>query len=188
MRDKLDYLADFGINCLWLSPTWISPSCHGYDITDYDSVEPGLGGDDALRALGDSAHRRGIRVLLDLVCNHVSNQHSIFLDARNNADSAYRDWFDFDERLKHRYRCFFNVETMPEVNLEHPAARDWMIANAVNCLLDFDVDGFRLDYANALDPTFGLTFDRGSRPQKKTACYWESSSIRQTGYSSIKVG
>ena len=98
------------------------PSCHGYDITDYDSVEPRLGGDDALRALGDSAHRRGIRVLLDLVCNHVSNQHSIFLYAWNNADSAYRDWFDFDERLNHGYRCFFNVETMPEVNLEQPAA------------------------------------------------------------------
>ena len=164
---KLDYLADLGINCLWLSPTWKSPSYHGYDITDYDSVEPGLGGDDALRALGDSAHRRGIRVLLDLVCNHVSNQHSIFLDARNNADSAYRDWFDFDERLKHGYRCFFNVETMPEVNLEHPAARDWMIANAVNCLLDFDVDGFRLDYANGAGPNFWAHFRPRVKAEKK---------------------
>lgn len=165
LRDQLDYLGDLGINCLWLSPTWKSPSCHGYDISDYDRVEPRLGGDDALRAVVDGAHRRGIRVLLDLVCNHISDRHPLFLDASKHRDSPYRDWFEFDERYNHGYRCFFNVETMPEVNLEHPAARDWMIANAVNCLRDFDVDGFRLDYANGAGPNFWAHF----RPRVKAA-------------------
>ncbi len=165
VRDKLDYLADLGINCLWLSPTWKSPSCHGYDIADYNRVEPRLGGDEALRAVVEGAHRRGIRVLLDLVCNHISDQHPLFLDARSDTGSAYRDWFDFDERYNHGYRCFFNVETMPEVNLEHPAAREWMIGNAVRCLRDFNVDGFRLDYANGAGPNFWAHF----RPRVKSA-------------------
>lgn len=165
VRDKLDYLAALGINCLWLSPTWKSPSCHGYDISDYTRVEPRLGGEEALRAVVEGAHDRGIRVLLDLVCNHVSNQLPFFHAAQRDRDSQYRDWFDFDQRYTHGYRCFFNVETMPELNLEHPAARDWMIDNAVRCLSDFDVDGFRLDYANGAGPNFWSVF----RPRVKAA-------------------
>ena len=74
-RDKLDYLQDLGINCLWLSPLWKSPSHHGYDVMDYGQIEPRYGGEAALHALVESAHQRGIRVLLDLVCNHLSNEH-----------------------------------------------------------------------------------------------------------------
>ncbi len=154
VRDKLDYLAQLGINCLWLSPTWASPSNHGYDVADYERVEPRLGGAAALRAVVEGAHTRGIRVLLDLVANHLSNEHPIFLDALQNEDSPYRDWFTFDARYRHGYRSFFNVKTMPKINLETPVARDWMIGNAIKSLQDFDVDGFRLDVAAGAGPNF----------------------------------
>ena len=98
-RDKLDYLAELGVNCLWLSPTWRSASNHGYDVADYERIEPRLGGDEALHALVDGAHQRGIRVLLDLVCNHLSNAHPVFVDAARDERSPYRHWFHFDKAL-----------------------------------------------------------------------------------------
>ncbi len=154
VRDKLDYLADLGINCLWLSPPWRSPSNHGYDVADYERIEPRLGGDEALRAVVDGAHKRGIRVLLDFVPNHLSNQHPIFLEAKSSDSSPYRQWFTFDSKFPHGYRSFFNVESMPKINLEHPEAREWMIGNAVKYLRDFDVDGYRLDVAAGAGPNF----------------------------------
>ena len=154
VRDKLDYLAELGINCLWLSPTWRSPSSHGYDVADYDRIEPRLGGDEALQAVVDGAHQRGIRILLDLVANHLSNEHPIFRDAFANPSSPYRDWFTFGEKYPHGYRCFFNVKSMPELNLEVPAARDWMINVAAKQLQTFGVDGFRLDVAAGAGPNF----------------------------------
>jgi hypothetical protein len=166
VRDKLDYLRELGINCIWLSPTWPSPTYHGYDVTDYDQVEPRLGGKDALRAVIEGAHQRGIRVLLDMVCNHLSNQHPIFLDALNNENSAYRDWFFFDERLMNGYKTFFNVVEMPRVNLNVPAARQWMVANAVRWLREYDVDGYRLDVADGPGPSFWAHFRKACRAAK----------------------
>ena len=82
IAEKLDYIADLGVTCLWLSPIFPSPTHHGYDATDLYHIEPRLGGDEALRALVAEAHERDIRVLLDFVCNHVSNEHPIFEEAR----------------------------------------------------------------------------------------------------------
>ncbi len=161
VRDKLDYLSELGVNCLWLSPTWQSPTTHGYDVVDYERIEPRLGGDEALRAVVEGAHQRGIRVLLDFVPNHLSNRHPIFLDAHSSESSPYRDWFNFDERYPHGYECFFTVKTMPKINLENPDARDWMIGNAIRQLEVFDVDGFRLDVANGA----GLNFWTHFRPR-----------------------
>lgn len=161
VRDKLDYLSELGINCLWLSPVWQSPTTHGYDVVDYDRIEPRLGGDEALQAVVEGAHQRGIRILLDFVPNHLSNQHPIFLDALSGPSSPYRDWFTFDERYPHGYECFFTVKTMPKINLEVAAARDWMIGNALRQLEAFDVDGFRLDVAAGA----GLNFWTHCRPR-----------------------
>lgn len=116
VREKLDYIADLGADCIWLSPTWTSPSHHGYDATSYDHVEARLGGDEALHALVESAHERGIRVLLDLVCNHISNEHPIFVSALTDPHSPYRDWFHFDES-ELGYRAFFGARTMPQLKL-----------------------------------------------------------------------
>ena len=169
VRDKLDYIADLGATCIWLSPTWVSPSHHGYDITDFEHVEPRLGGDEALRALVEAAHQRGIRVLLDMVCNHLAFDHPYFQEARNDPNSPYREWFTFDGS-DIGYRTYFGVASMPEINTENPAARRWLIETAQYWLREFDVDGYRLDHANGPGAGFWSDFVHGCK-QIKPDCF-----------------
>ncbi len=157
VRDRLDYLADLGVTCLWLTPIFPSPTPHGYDATDYFQVAPRLGGDEALRALVQAAHARGIRIILDLVCNHLSDRHPIFQQALSDPDSPYRDWFFWDDSAV-GYRSFFGVRQMPQLNLAHPDARRWMIDIGLHWLREFEVDGYRLDYANGPGPDFWSDF------------------------------
>jgi maltose alpha-D-glucosyltransferase / alpha-amylase len=95
---RLDYLARLGVTCLWLNP--IHPSPHrdnGYDITDYYGVDPRLGSLGDFTELALQARRRGIRILLDLVVNHTSNEHPWFVSARSDPSSSYRDWYVWSE-------------------------------------------------------------------------------------------
>lgn len=173
VRDKLDYIADLGATCIWLSPTWVSPSHHGYDVVDYMRTEPRLGGDEALHALVEAAHARGLRVLLDLVCNHLSHRHPIFQEAWHNPSSPTREWFTFDDSPV-GYRAFFGVRSMPQINLAHPAARAWMLDIAQYWLRAFDVDGYRLDYANGPGPGFWADFRAACRAVKPDCfCFGE---------------
>ncbi|MBZ0275865.1 MAG: alpha-amylase [Anaerolineae bacterium] len=173
IEQKLGYIADLGATCIWLSPTWVSPTHHGYDILDYKRTEPRLGGDAALRSLVDAAHKRGIRVLLDLVCNHMSNEHPIFQSAISSPTSPYRDWFTFDDSPI-GYRTFFTAASMPQINLENPAARDWMLDIARYWLREFDVDGYRLDYALGPGPAFWGDFRTACREVKPDSfCFGE---------------
>jgi cyclomaltodextrinase len=157
VAEKMDYVADLGATCLWLSPIFPSPTHHGYDATDFTCVEPRLGGDEALRAVVAEAHARSIRVLLDFVCNHVSDQHPIFHDARSNPASPYRNWFTFDDSGI-GYHAYFGVPSMPEINVAHPGARDWLIDAARTWLREFNLDGFRLDHADGPGPDFWTDF------------------------------
>jgi hypothetical protein len=171
--EKLDYIVDLGATCLWLSPVFPSPTTHGYDATDYMSVEPRMGGDEALRELVRAAHGRGLRVVLDLVCNHLSNLHPYFLEAQKNPRSPYRDWFFFDDDQV-GYRAFFGVRSMPQVNLSHPAARRWMLDIARYWLREFDVDGYRLDHANGPGPSFWPDFWAACKEEKPDCfCFGE---------------
>lgn len=173
VRDKLDYIADLGADCIWLSPTFPSPTYHGYDITDYYKTEKRLGGDAAMRALIEAAHARGIRVLLDLVCNHSSHKHPYFLDAQRSPASKYRDWYTFDDS-ELGYRSFFGVKSMPKINLVNPEARDWMLDVAQFWLREYDVDGYRLDHANGAGPDFWSEFRRACREAKTDSfCFGE---------------
>lgn len=173
VRDKMDYIADLGVNCIWLTPTFVSPSHHGYDITDYLKTEPRMGGDEALRAVIESAHRKGIRVLLDLVCNHISNHNPYFVDALNNPHSPYRDWFVFDDSPE-GYKTFFGFAGMPYINLQTPAARDWMCSVGQYWLREFDVDGYRLDHANGPGADFWVDFRIACRQVKSDVfCFGE---------------
>jgi hypothetical protein len=173
VRDKLDYIANLGATCIWLSPVFVSPSHHGYDATDYHHVEARLGGDEALHALVEAAHGRGLRILLDLAANHLSSAHPVFQSAIREANSPYRDWFAFDH-TEIGYRAFFGVPSMPELNLAHPAARDWMIDIARYWLREFDVDGYRLDYAHGPGPAFWPEFWMACKTEKPDCfCFGE---------------
>ena len=173
VAEKLDYVAGLGATCIWLSPIFPSPTHHGYDATDLTRVEPRLGGDEALRTLVAEAHRRGIRVLLDFVCNHISHQHPIFQDAGSNPASPYRDWFTFDNS-EIGYRAYFGVPSMPEINVAHPAARGWLIDTARTWLREFEVDGFRLDHANGPGPDFWTDFWTACKAERPTCfCFGE---------------
>lgn len=161
ITEKLDYIQGIGFNTLWLSPIFPSPSHHGYDATDLFSVEPRLGTLDDLQGLLDACHARGMRVLLDFVPNHWSDQHPIFQSALQDEHSPYRDWFTFT-RWPAEYETFFGVKNLPQVNLKHPDARQYMISAALHWL-NLGVDGFRLDYAIGPAQEFWADFRRQTR-------------------------
>lgn len=143
---QLDYLADLGINCLWLNPFFPDDTHHGYHATDYFSVNPRLGSADDLRTLVDQAHQRGIRLLLDFVANHWGSGHPTFQAALADPASDYVNWYNF-RAWPHDYETFFGVADLPKVNVAYPAARDYLLRAARHWLTDFNFDGFRLDYA-----------------------------------------
>ena len=154
--DKLDYLSSLGVNVLWLSPIFPSPSHHGYDATDLFDIEPRLGTKADLRHLIQGANAHGMRILLDLVPNHLSNQHPSFQSAVNDAESPYRDWYTF-KHWPEEYASFFGVKELPQLNLRYPAAREHML-EAARYWLDFGVDGYRVDYALGPTPDFWADF------------------------------
>jgi len=97
---KLDYLDRLGVDGLWLMPIQPSPSYHGYDVTDYYGIHPDYGTMDDFRKLLQEAHRRGIRVIMDLVVNHTSSEHPWFVDSAQGAGSKYRDWYTWAENAE----------------------------------------------------------------------------------------
>ncbi len=169
VAEKLDYIAALGANTIWLSPVFVSDSHHGYDVTDYVHVEPRLGGDEALHHVVTEAHARGMRVILDIALNHISNRHPYFEDARTNPDSIYRDWFTFDNS-EVGYRSFFGVASMPQMNVANPSARQWLIEVSRFWLREFEVDGFRLDVADGPGPDFWSYFWPAAKAEKAD-CY-----------------
>jgi hypothetical protein len=165
VAEKLDYVQSLGATCIWLSPIFVSPTHHGYDVVDYAHVDPRYGGDDALREVVTQAHQQGLRVILDVAFNHLSNEHPFFVEAQSNPDSPYRNWFTFDDS-EVGYRSFFGVASMPQLNAADPACRQWLIDTACYWLTEFDVDGFRLDVADGPGPSFWSEFRAACRRAK----------------------
>lgn len=97
VKSKLDYLYDMGVTALWLSPIHKASSYHGYDVLDYESVNPDYGTEADLKSLIEAAHAKGIKIYLDYVLNHSSKDHPWFLDAKKGLDSPYRDYFIFSD-------------------------------------------------------------------------------------------
>ncbi|MBI3738724.1 MAG: DUF3459 domain-containing protein [Chloroflexi bacterium] len=155
---KLDYLQDLGITGIWLMPINPSPSYHGYDVTNYYNVNPEYGTMDDFKHLLNEAHKRGIRVIIDLVLNHTSSQHPFFVDANNSPDSKYRGWYVWSDtdpgnnwypgKVGHYYGLF--CDCMPDLNYRNPEVTAQM-ENVVRFWLnDVGVDGFRADAAKHL--------------------------------------
>jgi glycosidase len=153
---RLDYLASLGVNCLWLSPIHPSPSYHGYDPTDLAGINPRLGTLADWNDLRAATRDHGIRLLMDFVPNHVSNQHPLFQAASREKASPYRDWFHF-EQWPGRYRAFFALPGMPVWNTSHPGVRDHLTRHAL-LWLERGCDGFRLDHAHGPGPAFWAEF------------------------------
>jgi cyclomaltodextrinase / maltogenic alpha-amylase / neopullulanase len=159
--EKLDTIQSFGFNTLWLSPLFASPSHHGYDATDLYRVEPRLGTNADLKELIDSAHARGLRLLLDFVANHWSSQHPTFQAALADERSPYRDWYTW-QRWPDEYETYFNVRDLPQLNLRRGPARNYLLDCAAYWLNE-GVDGFRLDYAYGPPHDFWTDFRRACR-------------------------
>lgn len=97
LTERLDYLDEMGVSAVWLSPIHPSSSYHGYDVLDYEAVNPTFGTDADLQAFIDAAHARGIRVYLDYVLNHTGKEHPWFRDAVSSEQSPYRDYYVFSK-------------------------------------------------------------------------------------------
>lgn len=168
IRERLGYLSDLGVNVLYLTPVFCSPSNHKYDTTDYENVDPAFGGNTALRELIRDAHSRGIRVILDGVFNHCSRRHPFFLDAQKNGkDSPYYDWFLWRE--DGTYLTFGSVKAMPKLNTGNPEVIHYFCDVAVRWMRDYGADGWRLDVADEISHRFLRTFREAVRAQNGDA-------------------
>jgi glycosidase len=160
---NLDHIANLGATVIWLTPVFPSPTHHGYDATDYTAIEPRLGTEDDLITLIAHAHARGIRVLLDFVANHVSNEHPAFRRALADPAAPEREWFTIGDDGS--YESFFGVESMPKVVVDHDPAARYMI-DAATYWLQRGVDGYRLDHANGPSLAFWAMFRQALRAVK----------------------
>ena len=167
ITEKLDYLKELGIDVIWLSPVYQSPNDdNGYDISDYQAIMSEFGTmEDFDRMLG-KAHDLGIRIVMDLVVNHTSDEHPWFVESRKSVDNPYRDYYiwrpardgkepnnwgscfsgpawQYDEATRMYYLHLFSVK-QPDLNWDNPKVRD-EVFSMMNWWLDKGVDGFRMD-------------------------------------------
>ena len=143
IQEKLDDLADLGINTLWLAPI-NETNDYGYSVIDYFEVRENFGSKEDFHALIQAAHERGIRILMDFVPNHTSNEHPYFKDTlKMGADSPYWDFYDRDANGNYTY--YFDWTHLPNLNYENPEVRRMMIEAFSYWVREFDVDGFRVD-------------------------------------------
>lgn len=172
LSSKLDYLAWLGIDGIWLSPHFPSPQVDvGYDVADYTDVDPEYGTLDDFKTLVDEAHQRGIRIILDLVLNHTSDQHAWFQESRRTIDNPKREWYvwrdgkgneppnnwqsgfggsawEFDALTGEYYYHYFFKE-QPDLNWRNPDVKG-AIFDAIRFWYELGVDGFRLDAIGTL--------------------------------------
>lgn len=143
----LDRLKALGVNTLWLLPITASPpEDFGYAVIDHFRLREGLGSDADLRALVRGAHDRGMRVIMDFVPNHLSDQHPYFRDLqRKGQASAYRDFFARDDAG--RVANYFDWDNLKNLNFDHPEVRRMVIEAFAYWVREFDIDGFRVDVA-----------------------------------------
>ncbi|MHC4476628.1 MAG: alpha-amylase family glycosyl hydrolase [Planctomycetota bacterium] len=142
--EKLDYIRALGVNTIWISPFYKTNAYHGYHITDFLKVEPHFGSEDDLKELIDGVHKAEMRIITDFVPNHCSNRHPYFIDAQENKDSIYSQWFYF-KKWPNEYLCFLSFKELPKLNLDNQEARRHIV-DAAKYWLSFGIDGYRLDH------------------------------------------
>jgi alpha-glucosidase len=163
---KLDYLGSLGIDGIWFSPFYPSPDKDfGYDVADHTAIDPRYGTLEDFDTLVREAHKRGIRIILDMVLNHTSDQHPWFVESRASRENPKRDWYlwrdkpnnwasvfggsgwEFDKKTGQYYFHMF-LKEQPDVNWQNPEVRQAQM-EVFRFWLEREVDGFRLDVFNA---------------------------------------
>jgi cyclomaltodextrinase len=162
---KMSYLRDLGINTIYLTPIFLSPSNHKYNTDDYYRVDPHFGDVETVKELVRTAHAHGIRVLFDAVFNHSGSGFFAYQDVlEKGADSPYRDWFRIDSfpvvtEPSPNYETFANgIAAMPKLMTHHPEVRDYLLDVAEYWTREAGIDGWRLDVANEVDFVFWRAF------------------------------
>jgi len=167
ITQKLGYLNKLGVNAIYMNPIFTSPSNHGYDTSDYENVNPRLGGNAAFHDLVDTAHKDGMKVMLDGVFNHTSHQHPWFQDVRQNGSkSPYFDRYtvnnwpitytrDAQGVLRSPdYKSWWDYASLPVLQHDNPKVRDYFLngkdAIVKKWITDYKIDGWRMDVADEL--------------------------------------
>lgn len=169
---RLDYLKKLGVDVLWLTPIYKSPNDdNGYDISDYYQIQPEFGTMDDFEELSEKAHQRQIKIILDVVFNHTSDEHHWFKESQSSKENRYRDYYiwkepkegdvpsnwtscfqgsawEFDENTKEYYLHLFSKK-QPDLNWQNPKVRQECY-DIMNYWVDKGVDGFRLDVINVI--------------------------------------
>jgi len=173
ITSKLDYLKDLGVDAIWISPCFPSPQVDfGYDVSDYENIDPMYGTLADFDTLASEAKKRGIHIILDFVVNHSSDQHKWFIDSKSSRTSQYRDWYiwrdgkgpgqppnnwisifggsswKFDPTTNQYYYHMFYAE-QPDLNWRNPAVKDAMF-DVTRWWYKRGVSGFRLDAVDTL--------------------------------------
>lgn len=178
---KLDYIKDLGVDVIWLNPIYKSPDVdNGYDISDYQSIDERYGTMEDFKQLLDGVHKRGMKLIMDMVLNHTSDEHRWFVDSRSSKDSPYRDYYiwkegkdgkepnnwgnyfyegkgsawEYDENTGEYYLHNYSKK-MPDLNWDNEALKEDM-CKMMRWWLDLGVDGFRMDAVNRLVKPKGL--------------------------------
>jgi glycosidase len=167
IADKLPYLADLGVDALYLNPIFEAESDHRYDTTDYHRIDPRLGDLDDFHALLSNAHDRGLRVVLDGVFNHCGRAFFAFADLlENGAASPYRDWFTvnrfpvdaFSPGPARDYHAWWNLKSLPKLNVRNPETRAYLL-DVARRWIEEGADGWRLDVPDEVgDASFWVEF------------------------------
>ena len=176
---KLDYIASLNVDGIWFSPIYPSPNADfGYDISDYRSIHPDFGDLEVFKKVIDGAHERGMRVFMDLVVNHSSDEHEWFKESRKSVDNPYHDYYiwrrgkgkksppnnwdslfeggawEYDKNLDEWYLHVF-AKKQPDLNMANPRVRE-EVKDIMRFWLDMGVDGFREDVITFIDKADGL--------------------------------
>ncbi|HEK5871432.1 TPA: alpha-glucosidase [Staphylococcus aureus] len=177
MIDKLDYLKDLGIDVIWLSPMFKSPNDdNGYDISDYQEIMDEFGTMEDFDRLLKGVHDRGMKLILDLVVNHTSDEHPWFIESKSSKDNPKRDWYiwqdpkpdgsepnnwesifngstwEYDANTEQYYFHLFSKK-QPDLNWGNPEVRD-AVFEMMNWWFDKGIDGFRVDAITHIKKTF----------------------------------
>ena len=174
IRQRLPYLKELGIDVIWLNPIYASPQVdNGYDISDYTAIEPTLGTMEDFDALLAEAHEMGLKIILDLVVNHTSDQHKWFLEAKKSKDNPYHDYYIWKDEVPNNWGSSFGGSTweyvpevdqyylhlfakeQPDLNWDNPVVRQ-EVYDILRFWLDKGIDGFRMDVITLIskDPAY----------------------------------